>query len=98
MVPQLVCSQLVLIALVGVFLLLYWFWPNDPAARGQAISISKLTQRRRSREPKPFAGLTHKPHCAACEQTATHPKPPSATPPEPMLPTNRRPRAIDTSR
>jgi IS1 family transposase len=97
MVPQLIFSQLVLIALVWVFLLLYWLWPSDPAARGQAIAISKSAQHRRSREPKPFAGLTHKPHCAACEQTATHPKPLSATPPEPMPPTNGRPRAIDTS-
>jgi hypothetical protein len=98
MVPQLIFSQLVLLALVWGFLLLYWLWPSDPAARGQAISLSESTQHRRSREPKPFAGLTHKPQCAACEQTATDPKPPSAAPPEPMSPTNRRPRAIDTAR
>jgi hypothetical protein len=56
MVPQLVFSQLMLIALVWVFLLIYWLWPSDPAARSQAIAISKSTQPRRSREPKPFAG------------------------------------------
>src|SRR5215216_5307519 len=97
MVPQLISSQLVLIALVWVFLLLYWLWPSDPAARCQALSISKSTQRRRSREPKPFAGLTHPPHCAACEQTATHPESPPPAPPEPMPSTTRRPRQVDTS-
>jgi hypothetical protein len=90
MVPQLIFSQLVLSALVRVFLLLYWLWPSDHAARGQAIAMSESTQHRRSREPKPFAGLTHKPLCAACEQKVTDPKPPSAAPPEPMSPTNRR--------
>jgi hypothetical protein len=45
MVPQLVFSQLVLIALVWVSLLLYWLWPSDPAAHGQAKALSKSTQR-----------------------------------------------------
>src|SRR6266567_8831729 len=97
MIPTLFFYQLVLIALVWLFLMLYWLGPPpDPAACSQAI----LTRppRKRSREPKPFAGLTQKPHCAACEQDATHPKPPPPLPPDPMPPTTRRPRAIDTSR
>ena len=54
--------------------------------------------RRRSREPKPFAGLTHKPHCALCEQETgeTASAPPQR--PAPMPPTHRRPRTVDTSR
>jgi hypothetical protein len=43
MVPQLVCSQLVLSALVWMFLLRSWLWPSDPAARGQAISRAQST-------------------------------------------------------
>jgi IS1 family transposase len=54
--------------------------------------------RQRSHEPKPFAGLTHKPTCALCEQEAAYPKPQPPVRPDPMLPTNQRPREIDTSR
>src|SRR5262245_50412802 len=38
----------------------------------------------RSNESNPFAGLTYKPPCAACEQSAAHPKPPPPVSPEPM--------------
>ena len=51
----------------------------------------------RSNEPKPFAGLTTKPHCALCERETAHPQPPPPVPPDPMPPTNRRPRTVDTS-
>jgi IS1 family transposase len=51
----------------------------------------------RSTEPKPFEGLTHKPHCALCERDTIQPKAPPPTRPAPMPPTNRRPRKVDTS-
>ena len=55
-------------------------------------------KRKRSTEPKPFAGLTQKPHCVWCEQETgeTVPAPPPR--PELMPSTNRRPRTVDTSR
>jgi hypothetical protein len=43
-------------------------------------------------------GLTHKPPCALCAHEATHGKPPSPMRPDPMPPTHRRPRGIDTSK
>lgn len=49
-------------------------------------------KRHHSNEPKPFEGLTHKPHCALCERETTHPQAPPPVPPDPMPPTNRRPR------
>jgi IS1 family transposase len=55
-------------------------------------------KRKRSNEPKPFNGLTHKPHYALCERDTAHPQTPPPVPPDPMPPTNRRPREIDTSR
>jgi IS1 family transposase len=55
-------------------------------------------KRNRSNAPKPFEGLTQRPHCAACEYAAAHPKPPPPLRPDPMPPTHRRPRVIDTSR
>src|SRR5215510_15918980 len=98
MVPQIVFSQLVLIALVWVFLLLYWLWPSDRAAQHQRLSQPASPPQKRSREPKPFAGLTHKPYCDACEQ-AVEPRPqsPSAPPPR-LIPSQGRPRQVDTSR
>src|SRR5207249_2260251 len=52
---------------------------------------------KRRREPTPFAGFTHKPHCDACEH-ATDPRPqaPSAPPPR-IIPTRGRRRQVDTS-
>src|SRR4029450_4641469 len=51
----------------------------------------------RSKEPKPFMGPTQRPHCALCEDDATHPELQPPRRPAPMAPTNRRPCAIDTS-
>jgi hypothetical protein len=44
-----------------------------------------------------FTGLTQTPPCAACEHAANSPQVPPPKQPAPMPPTNRRPRAIDTS-
>ncbi len=98
MVAPLFFYELVLIALVWLFLLLYWLWPHDPVARRQAAHVPTPPRRLRSREPKPFAGLTHTPHCALCEHEAAHPQAPPPTPPDPMPPTHRRSRTVDTSR
>jgi len=54
-------------------------------------------KRKRSTEPNPFEGLTHKPHCVLCERDTAQPKAPAPVPPAPMPPTNRRPRKVDTS-
>ncbi|MEE8292148.1 MAG: hypothetical protein V3R80_11745 [Candidatus Tectomicrobia bacterium] len=98
MVAPLFFYELVLIALVWLFLLLYWLWPHDPVARRQAAHVPTPPRRPRSREPKPFAGLTHKPHCALCKHEAAHPQAPPPAPPDPMPPTHRRSRTVDTSR
>jgi hypothetical protein len=55
-------------------------------------------KRHRSSEPKPFEGLTQKPHGSLCERDTTHPKVPPPVPPDPMPSTNRRPREVDTRR
>jgi IS1 family transposase len=52
---------------------------------------------RRQRQPKPFAGLTCKPDCEACEQgTGAYPQAPGASPPRMVL-TRGRHRQVDTS-
>ncbi len=61
------------------------------------LPVPAKLRRPHTNEPKLFDGLTHKPHCALCEQEVTPPQAPPAVLPEPMPPTNRRPREIDTS-
>src|SRR5262245_47979550 len=59
-------------------------------------AVPAKPKRKRSAEPQPFAGLTHKPHCALCDQETgdTAPAPPRR--PDPLPPTHRRPRTVDT--
>jgi IS1 family transposase len=96
MVPTLFFYELVLIALVWLFFMLHSTWPHTRPQRQSAPTPLKPRQQP-SREPRPFAGLTHKPPCALCEQEAAPPQAPLPAPPEPMPPTHRRPRTIDTS-
>jgi IS1 family transposase len=101
MVSHHVFSQLVLFALIWLFILLHLTWPKRPVAAPATPTeeLEPLTPKRHhSNEPKPFEGLTHKPHCALCERETTHPQAPPPVPPDPMPPTNRRPRGVDTSR
>ena len=97
MVPTLLFYQLGLVALVCVFLMLCWLWPNAAASPHQPIVPTKPSRHKRSTEPKPFAGLTQRPPCALCEREATQAHEPPPAPPEPMPPTHRRPRTVDTS-
>jgi IS1 family transposase len=97
MIPHLCFYQLMLIALVWLFIMLYRMWPSHRRAKGPKPLISATPPRKHSREPKLFVGLTHKPHCTLCKQEATQPQPPPPSQPDPMPPTARRPRAIDTS-
>src|SRR4030095_16069661 len=44
-----------------------------PAPQRRPAEAAPLkSKRKRSREPKPFAGLTQKPHCALCEQQVAY--------------------------
>ena len=98
MVSSLVISQLVLIALVWVFLMLYWLWPSEPAAARPMPPTLMTPPRKRSRDPKPFPGLTHKPLCTACEHAAQISTVPSPLAPPPRItPTRGRRRQVDTS-
>ena len=97
MVSELFFYQLALIALVWLCCMLHWVWPSDCGAKGPTPSQPTPPLRMRSREPKPFPGLIHKPHCAACEQVAQDPE--VLPPPAPPLITSRRgrPRQVDTA-
>src|SRR5215831_17354064 len=94
MVSHLFYYQLALLALIWLFIMLPLSWPGRSAPPATPPIKPK---RKHSTEPKAFEGLTHKPHCALCAQETgeTHPPPPVR--PDPMPPTHRRPRTVDTS-
>jgi IS1 family transposase len=96
MVSHLFYYQLALWALVWLFVMLH----AAESHRGAPISPTATPIKpnsKRSNEPKPFHGLTHKPHCALCARETAHPQAPPPVPPDPMAPTHRRPREVDTS-
>src|SRR5262249_35396573 len=98
MVSHLFFYQLVLVALVWLCLMLQWAWPSDHVAMCPTAPEPTPPRRTRRREPTPFAGLTHKPHCDACAH-ATDPRPQApAAPPPRIVPTRGRRRQVDTSR
>ncbi len=97
MVSHLFYYQLALLALVWLFVMLHVAGSH----RGTQILLLATPikpKRNRSTAPKAFEGLTHKPPCALCERATAPPKAPPPGPPNPIAPTHRRPRAVDTSR
>jgi len=97
MISHLVFYQLALIAVMWVFLMLYGLWPSEPTAAHPQTPKPLRPPRTRSKEPKPFLGLTHKPSCEACAQgVASHREPPCAPQP-PLSSTRGRRRHVDTA-
>jgi hypothetical protein len=94
---HLVYYQLGLLVLLWLCIMLLYLWPRLPSGMPTRRADPITPKRNRSSEPQPFAGLTHKPHCALCERDAAHPQAPLPVPPDPMSSTHRRPRQIDTS-
>jgi hypothetical protein len=96
MVSHLLFYQLALLILVWLFFLLLYAWPSEHA-RCPHPAAPIAPRRQRSTDPKPFAGLTQKPHGALCEQDIPSPQAPPAVRPDPLPPTHRRPRTVNTS-
>jgi hypothetical protein len=88
MVSPLVYYSLVLLAIIWLFVMLHLIWPRRSATTTTAPATPITPKRTRSHTPKPFAGLTHKPHCALCERDTVQPQAPPPTRPDPMPPTN----------
>jgi IS1 family transposase len=96
MVSDLFFYQLMLVALVWLCLMLHWLWPSAPATCPPPPEPTP-PEPKRKRERLPFAGLTQKPHCDACEHHGDlRPQPPSSRPPHIVMTRGRR-RQVDTS-
>src|SRR5215813_12741499 len=95
MVSELFFYQLALIALLWLCCMLHWVWPSDRPTVPSPLPQPMLP--RRTRAPKPFAGLTTKPPCDTCaHSTDSRPQPPACPPPR-LVPTRGRRRQVDTS-
>src|SRR5438128_609308 len=99
MIPHHIYYQLAIVGLLWLSVMLHSMWPSQGAGSLQppVQPVPPQLKRKRSKEPKPFMGLTQRPHCALCEHDANHPEPQPPRRPDPMAPTKRRPCAIDTS-
>src|SRR6266542_2329560 len=98
MIAEPLFYKLLLVSLVWLCLVLHLVWSDDRARAGHSTPLPAKPPRKRSQEPKPFAGLTQQPLCTLCEQEIAHPTAPPPLRPDPMPPTHRRPREVDTSR
>jgi hypothetical protein len=98
MVSHLFFYQLALLGLLWLCCMLHYAWPSDHAADLQRLPQPLPPPRKPPHVPKPFPGLTHRPHCDACEHaTTSRPQAPCAPPP-PIVSTRGRRRQVDTSR
>jgi IS1 family transposase len=97
MVSHLFFYQLVLIALVWLCVILHWAWPSNPATVYPMPPEPPGPRPKRHREPTPFAGLTTKPPCDACEHGSDLRPPAPSSPPPRITPTRGRRRQVDTS-
>src|SRR5262252_3058035 len=97
MVSHLFFYQLMFLGLLWLCVMLHYAWPNTCPGGAQRPSKPLPPSRMRSRDPKPFPGLTHKPPCEACAQAAVpRPQAPCAPPPR-IVSTRGRPRQVDTA-
>jgi hypothetical protein len=87
---------LLLVSLLWLCFMLHVLWPDTRAGTRPMPPAPTPPPRKRSKDPQPFAGLIHKPLCAACEQaTDSPPKAPGAPPPL-IASTRGRQRTVDT--
>jgi transposase-like protein/IS1 family transposase len=97
LVPNLLFYTLLLIALVLIYLFIVLWCTNDPKTASATLTKPHKPRRKRSKEPKPFAGLIHKPLCEACEHGAHRRPEAPGSPPPVMTVTRGRPRTVDTN-
>jgi hypothetical protein len=96
MAPNLLFYQLLLVALVLIFLMIHLWWPDHSRATPHRPFKPDKPRRKRSKEPQPFTGLLHKPLCEACAQGADARRKAPGSPPPVVTFTRGRRRTVDT--
>jgi IS1 family transposase len=97
MAPDAFFYPLLLAALVLVCLIVHVWWPDPLRATPPSPVKPDQPQRKRQKEPKPFAGYLQKRLCEACEHGVdSRPQAPGSPPPVIRFTRGRR-RTIDTS-
>jgi transposase-like protein len=96
MVDHLLFYDLLLIALLWLGVILYKRRARNRAATGPTTRKLVTPLPKHSRDLTPFPGLTHKPHCATCQQVPAPAELVSLPPPLLSIPQGR-PRRVDTS-
>jgi IS1 family transposase len=89
MIPHQFFYLMVVLGLLWIFCMLHIAWPSQCPATPQRSAEPLLPRRPRSSEPKAFAGLTHKPHCGACEQALPAPTVTAPAAPPPRITSTR---------
>ncbi len=99
MISHHVYYQLVILGFLWLCIMLHCGWPSRSTRSHlrPAEPVPLQGKRKCSPDPKPFEGLTQRPHCAACAHDANHPQGLPPRRPEPRPPIHRRPRVVDTS-
>jgi IS1 family transposase/transposase-like protein len=92
MVHDLVFQEFLLGILLWLGICLYLWWQRRLATKQPPAPRTK----RLPKAPKPFAGLTARPHCAACEQAQAAVGQPLPSPPPLIVPKRGRPRVVET--
>jgi hypothetical protein len=82
MMPDPLFYKLLRVGLGWLCLVVHLRWSDNRAPVPHAPPLPAKSPGKRSQTPKPCAGLTHKPHCALCEQERAYPKAPPALRPE----------------
>jgi IS1 family transposase len=88
---DLISYPLVYALFILLMLLILWFWRVDQSTP----AVPKPP--RAKRDPKPFAGYTHKPECELCEPGVVPQPPMAGAPPPRMIFTRGRPRQVETT-
>src|SRR3989441_3871836 len=96
MASHLLFYQLLLVALACLCFVLHALWPGARTGVRPTFLQPSPPRPKRSREPTPFAGLLHKPLCAACDQAAASGHKAPRTPPPLITYARGRKRTIDS--
>jgi hypothetical protein len=96
MVDNLLSLDLLLIVFLWLGVMLYERWARNRSAIGPTTRKLATPLPKHFRNPKPFPGLTHKPHCTLCEQASAPASPAPLVPPVLLSSSAGRPRQVDT--